>query len=534
MNGPGAAPIQSLRINPADIFTGPQSNINNVDFVTVNAAYDFNRTRAMQSVVYFRNFRQTVSNGNTSGFTGCTEVAALCQSDGATPLTLALGALIPDITQRGAKLIGQNDFESAHSQSWGGSLQYTSTAALLERGNAVAVGATVDTAATRFISGTDVGVLNSSLAVLPSPYFVNTPEGTPFSATPVLLGASTQYYGLYATDTVDVTPALAVTASGRYNLAENDLSDRRGTALNGNNRFTHLNSALGATYKLLPAMTVYAGYSTNNRAPTPSEIECSDPRKPCLLPNNLAGDPPNLRQVIAHTYEVGARGRLGTAARGRLTWNGSAFRTNLDDDIYGIATSLSTGFFQNIGRTRRQGVESGLTYQDASWTVYGQVSYVDATFQSALVLRSPSNPFQDSNGNIHVIRGDQLPLIPKTRLKLGADFAPIPHWSLGASLVIVGNSFYKGDESNQDPELPGYTVLSLRSSYRITQRVELFANIQNVADRRYSTFGLYGDPTGVNAPGVPAGAASNDPGVDNRFQSPAMPRAYFGGVRVTF
>ena len=71
-------------------------------------------------------------------------------------------------------------------------------------------------------------------------------------------------------------------------------------------------------------------------------------------------------------------------------------------------------------------------------------------------------------------------------------------------------------------------------SFKIAKQVELFANVQNLFDERYSTFGLFGDPTGVNAPGVPPGADSNDPGVDNRFQSPGMPRAYFGGIRVTF
>jgi iron complex outermembrane receptor protein len=99
---------------------------------------------------------------------------------------------------------------------------------------------------------------------------------------------------------------------------------------------------------------------------------------------------------------------------------------------------------------------------------------------------------------------------------------------------LVGHSFYKGDESNQNPELPGDTVVELRSSYHITQQVEIFANVENLLDRRYTTFGLYSDPTGVNAPGVPPNANSNDPGVDNRFQSPAMPRAYFGGVKVHF
>ena len=102
------------------------------------------------------------------------------------------------------------------------------------------------------------------------------------------------------------------------------------------------------------------------------------------------------------------------------------------------------------------------------------------------------------------------------------------------TLNFVGNSFYKNDESNQNPPLPGYTVVTLRSSYRLTKQVEIFANVQNLLDERYSTYALYSDPTGIGAPGVPANAGSNAPGVDNRFQSPAMPRAYFGGLRITF
>jgi iron complex outermembrane receptor protein len=119
-------------------------------------------------------------------------------------------------------------------------------------------------------------------------------------------------------------------------------------------------------------------------------------------------------------------------------------------------------------------------------------------------------------------------------VKLGADYALMPNWSIGASLNIVGDSFYKGDESNQNPQLPGYTVVGLRSSYKVTKQMEIFATVDNLLDRRYTTFGLYSDPTGVGAPGVPADADSNDPGVDNRFQSPAMPRAYFGGVKIKF
>ena len=534
LSGQGAAPVQSLAISPENVFTGPQNSFNTLNFVTLNAELKFTDRLAVQGVLYSRDYRQTLSNGDNSNYAACTDIAAtLCQSDGLTPLTNTAGAPIPDISNGGATLIGQNDFERIRSNGLGGSLQLTNTAPLLGFGNVFAMGATFDTAETNFFSGTEVGVLNASLTVLPSGLFVDTPEGTAFSATPVNLNANNKYYGFYLTDTFDVTALLSVTASGRYNIAKIDLSDQIGTALSGNNRFTHFNPALGATYQLASGVTAYAGYSTNNRAPTASEIECSDPLQPCLLPSSLAGDPPNLRQVIAHTMELGLRGRSSSSGE-QFSWNASVFRTNSDDDIYGVATSVSSGFFQNVGSTRRQGFEASLNYQGRQWSGYAQYSYIDATFRSPIVLNSPSNPFQDANGNIQVLPGDRLPLIPLSRVKLGADYSVSHDWSLGGSLVLATSSFYRGDESNRNPQLPGYHVVSLRTSYRLTQQVELFANVQNLFDERYSTFGLFSDPTGVGAPGVPPDVVANGPGVDNRFQSPGMPRAYFGGVKIRF
>jgi iron complex outermembrane recepter protein len=533
--GQGAAPVQSLAISSENVFTGPQSNFNTLNFVTFNGQLKLTDTLGLQGVLYSRSYRQTVANGDDSDYTACDDatLGALCQSDGLTPLTDAAGSLIPDISNGGSILIGQNDFERIRSDGWGASLQFTSTAQIFGHGNDFAAGATLDTAETNFFSGTEVGVLDASLTVLPSGLFVNTPEGTDFSASPVNLNANNKYYGFYITDTFDLTSLLSVTASGRYNIAKIDLTDQIGTALSGNSRFTHFNPALGATYKLTAGITAYAGYSTNNRAPTASEIECSDPLQPCLLPSSLAGDPPNLRQVIAHTVELGLRGR-SASSDGRFSWNAGVFRTNSDDDIYGVATSVSTGFFQNIGSTRRQGFEAGVNYEGQRWSGYAQYSYIDATFRSPLLLNSPSNPFQDDDGNIQVLPGNRLPLIPLSRVKLGADYALSREWSVGGSLVLATSSYYRGDESNQNPQLPGYHVVSLRTSYRITKQVELFANVQNVFDEHYSTFGLFSDPTGIGAPGVPTNAGSNDPGVDNRFQSPGMPRAYFGGVKIRF
>ena len=538
--GQGAAPIQSLAINRENVFTNPQSNLNSLDFVTLNAELRFSDTLAAQSVVYLRNFGQAVSNGNESAYTACvlnSAAGSLCQPDGTTALTGPGGGLIPDILTAATTHIGENDFERIRSNGLGTSWQLTETAAILGRGNSLALGATVDAAETHFLSGTKVGTLNASLTVQPFVQ-VYTPEGsglqsTGFSATPVILDATNKYYGIYVTDTFDVTPAFSLSASGRYNIAKIDLSDRRGTALSGNNRFTHFNPALGATYKLSSQATAYFGYSTNNRAPTANEIECSDPLRPCLLPSSLAGDPPSLRQVVARTIEAGLRGESAAKA-GKLAWNAGVFRTNSQDDIYGIASSVSSGFFQNIGSTRRQGFESGIHYQFQTWSGYAQFSYVDATFRSPLLMHSAFNPFHDTNGNIRVLSGDRLPLIPLNRLKLGIDYSVSGNFSLGASLVLASGAFYRGDESNLNAQLPGYHVVSARTSYRVNRHLDIFANVQNVFDARYATFGLFSDPTGVGAPGIAPMAPSNAPGVDNRFQSPAMPRAFFGGVKIDF
>ena len=532
--GQGAAPVQSLAVSSENVFTGPQNNINNVDMITLNTAYNFAPASALSSVVYFRNYRQTVANGDNSDYAACdADVAPGHLCDGDYVLTDTAGQPIPDITNGGATVIGQNDYESIHSQTWGGSLQFSSTTKLLGHGNSFAAGASVDTSTTNFLSGTWLGPLDASLSVLPSPYFVATPEGADSTATPVNLNSNNKYYGVYVTDTFDVIDALSVTLNGRYNIAKVDLADRLGDALNGNNRFTHFDPSAGVTYKIIPALTVYGSYAINNRAPTASELECANPAAPCLLPTNLASDPP-LQQVVSKTAEVGARGTVSDASVGKFGWDLSVYRTNSENDIYGISTTIASGFFQNVGSTRREGGDVDLTYQTGKVSAYLQYSYLKATFRSAFLEPSPANPSQDANGNIQVNVGDQLPLIPKSRVKVGADVEVLTHWSVGGTWSYIGPSYYRGDEGNLFQELPGYSVASLRTSYQLTKNVQLFANIQNLFDRHYSTLGILGDPTGVGAPGVPADGELGDPDVDPRFQSPAMPRAYFGGVKISF
>ena len=58
--------------------------------------------------------------------------------------------------------------------------------------------------------------------------------------------------------------------------------------------------------------------------PTAVELTCADPAAPCTLPNIFVADPP-LKQVVATTYELGVRGRVGASG----FYSAALYRTDL-------------------------------------------------------------------------------------------------------------------------------------------------------------------------------------------------------------
>jgi len=526
--GIGPTPIQLVDRDRDSVFTTPQKFHNTLLMPSLSGNYIASDTLSFQGLFYLRSATRKVFNGNTSDAQPCTDPTLLCLGDDTTPLIDTSGAQVPS-SVLGGGIPGQNDNTDLTSLGLGGSLQSTYTAPLFGHDNHLVVGASIDHADVDFNSTNELGIIDpTTLLVTGTGVIIDQPDG---SLAPIRLETTTSYYGLYASDTFDVTPKLAVTVGGRYNLALVHLSDKIGTALNGESRFARFNPSAGATYKILPALTGYFGYAEANRAPTAGEIGCSDPTRPCSLDNFLTSDPPGLKQVVAHTYEAGLRGRFRTGAAesaGRIEWNLGVFRTDLDDDILNIpSTIISSGFFQNVGNTRRQGIEAGIGYRDDKWNLSANYSLIDATFQSAITLSSPNNPFADAAGNIQVRPGNHLPGIPQHRLKLNADYRITDKWTLGANAILASDQYFFGDQSNQNPKLGGYYVVNLHSAYEITDDVELFALVQNLTDSKYATFGIFGDVTSAPLPGV---AAPSDP----RFVSVGAPLAAFGGLRVRF
>jgi iron complex outermembrane recepter protein len=138
--------------------------------------------------------------------------------------------------------------------------------------------------------------------------------------------------------------------------------------LNGSHDYAHFNPMIGATYKLTPNLTFYGDFAEANRAPTPLELACSDPVRPCLIDNALVGDP-NLQQVVTYTFEARLRGQF-KIAQGQMNWTVGGYHALNTNDIINVASPIiGHEFFQNAGNTLRQGIEANASYKQDRWNI---------------------------------------------------------------------------------------------------------------------------------------------------------------------
>lgn len=546
----GPTPIELTRLDDRSIYTWPQTTRNRVGTVALNGKFDVAPTWNLHGNLYLRRFDQTHVDGNAGDFEACSVQSSfggqLCLQDDAfgTPpggKTQAFRDQFAILGPNGATVpflpntpYGTIDRTTTAATTTGASLQGTNTDRFLGFGNHLTLGASVDHSDIRFTSGSSLGFIYPNLFVGDNPTVPGTGIGPIRTAdnlgfAPVDLSAANTYLGLYATDTVDISDRLSFSFGGRLNIARVETQDASGTApeLNGVHDFVRFNPFAGPALKLTPDVSLYAGYSESNRAPTPLELSCSDRTHPCLLANALVADPP-LKQVVSHSYEAGLRGEQLIAPETQLSGKIGLFRTDSEDDIIALASAIQgRGFYANVPGTRRQGVDAAARYRSGPWLLYANYALVDARFRFTGLLASPNNPAADANGSILVRSGDRLPLVPQHQIKAGIDYFVTPGWEVAGEVVAFSSQFFAGDESNQNPTLPPYWVANLHTSYQVTDQVQIFADLQNLFDKRYATYGTFFQPSAV-ANAIPVRLS------DARTITLAQPLSIYGGIRITW
>ncbi len=521
MHGIQGLPQEQLG-DPHQAYSIPDSIKNQLAMVTLNGSHFLSDTKLLAANLYFRHNRANGFNSNVNNNYPGDGVASSSASVACTDVT-APSPCDP---------YASNVLSTTKTEGYGGALQITLLDDVAGHKNQFTGGVSADLGRTTFSSDTQIANVVGVETVSIQP--LNTPQS-------VRLDAKNDYFGLYGTDTFSLTDKLHLTLSGRYNVAIVKLS---GTSLditddtlvpgdlNGNHRYSRFNPAVGLNFNPSKALNLYGGYNEGMRAPSPIELACADPNHPCALPNAFGGDP-NLQKVVSRTWEAGMRGRLNDS----INWNAGLFRTENSDDILFIASSASgSGYFQNVGKTQRRGIELGLNGKEGSLEFVLNYSYVDATFQTPFSESSSANSTADNvTGIIQVGKGSTIPGVPHQTLKFRLGYQITPAWTIGGNLVATSNQYARGDENNQDAhgKIPGYSVVHLDTHYTISRNWKVFAKITNVFDRQYATFGLLG----ANEFTGPGNSFSADPATWNnndQFRTPGAPRAGWIGLTYEF
>lgn len=489
--------------DPSQAYTFPDITANRLAFLNLKGAHTLSANTQIAANAYYRSVTTNIFNSNINDNFN----TGLPPGPGNQPAFNAINN------------IGEN--------RRGGSFQLTALGDLANRKNSLTVGLSYDR------GNIDFTQFNQEAPLAPD-------RDTTSAANPVLrtsLRATTGHYGLYITDTFALNEKTHLTVSGRYNRATLELQDQLGTALNGNHRFQRFNPAIGLTYNPVNVLTTYVSYNEGMRVPTPVELTCSDRNAPCSLPNAFSADPP-LNAVVSKTREVGARGRWSEG----IAWSAALFRTDLTDDIQFISSgggAASSGYFQNVGTTRRAGLELSLDNKIGKLDLSARYSHISATFRTPLILNSPNNsaarPLQcPACTDIQVTPGNRIPGIPRHLLKLRADYRFADNLSAGMGLFAAASQYARGDENNLDVNgpVPGYAVVSLDARYNLARNLDLLGTINNIFNRQYQTFGLLGQNV-FTAPGhvFDYTGASFRP---EQFRAAAAPRAAWIGIAYRF
>jgi len=524
MRGNGAVPIQLHEQQRKAIFTHPDQTVTRMFFSELEGLWDVNDNMQLSGNTYFRQNRIKTFNGDDSDFEECTIGqpaidGKLCETDDGVEVVVE-DTNGNDVLASDAVEGATNNTSQTNMRSVGGTIQSIFSGDIFGHNNAFIVGAAYDYADVHFESNTELAELTASRGSIGSGIFVDESK--------VRLNTETETFGVYFSDSFSVTDDLTITFAGRYNHTTIDMIDQYGTELNGHHTFDRFNPSIGFAYQALDNLGVYGSYSESARVPTPMELSCADENDPCKLPNSFVADPP-LAMVVAKTWEGGFRGDLNELMKdGELNWNAGFFHTaNHNDIIFNRGGgSISEGYFSNVGQTLRYGVETGVSVimpalfsDNDDWHFSTNYTYLNARFLDGFTIQNPL----DTSLAANVERGDRIPGLPEHIYKatLGVDLWK--RWSLAIDTQYSGEQYLRGDEANITDPLGGYWVFNVRTELKINQHVALFGRINNIFDRDYKTFGVYGEADEV------LGASFDN----NRFVSPGAPRSGWVGIRLS-
>lgn len=233
----------------------------------------------------------------------------------------------------------------------------------------------------------------------------------------------------------------------QHQYKEGDISTQAGLRLEDNEKFgKHTVGQVAGRYQIAPQTSVYANVGTAFNAPTAGQLT----PEPAFWGGN-----PNLKPEKSISYEVGINQQLAQGLDGYM----SVYQTTIKD----LQLPDASFVWQNLNKARITGTEVGLKWAFDNWfasTEYAYIQSKDKTSDTDLILR------------------------PRQNFSLSTGWATA-QYGVSTSLVAKGKT-----EGVGKVNIAGYSTIDLNAFFNVNPNIKVFANVQNVLNKEYSTSAL--------------------------------------------
>jgi iron complex outermembrane recepter protein len=295
----------------------------------------------------------------------------------------------------------------------------------------------------------------------------------------------TKSQDLFAQGEFDLTNGLTASAGvrkGKLSIQANDKFLSNGDD-SGTLSFAYTLPALALRWQPLDNLSVYASVGKGYESPTLGEL--------AYRATGGAGLNTSLKAQNSTQFELGVKWREPDLG---LSVDAALFKANTSDEIGVLTNAGGRSTFQNVGSTKREGIEASATWRmAATWRAQVALTVLNATYQDSF-LTCAGVPC--AAPTVNVPAGNRIAgTLPKSA------FAELV-WAPG----LGANTFEMAVETRGQGRQPvndvnsdfasGYGLLALRALWRADLgpgALELLARIDNAADRRVAGSVIVGE-----------------------------------------
>ena len=265
-------------------------------------------------------------------------------------------------------------------------------------------------------------------------------------------------------------------------------ADKYITGINGDDSgatgFSAITPVLGATWRALPALNVYASFGKGFETPTINEVS--------YKPNGAAGLNLDLQAAKSDNLEVGLKALFGE----NVSVKAALFDIKTRNEIVTASNSGGRATSQNVDGTHRNGMELNLDADlGGNFGVAAAYSWLKATYTEA--FRSCRASGCTAATSVAIAAGNRMPGIPASTLYGELSWKhPASGFTGALELRHVAQVYV--DDQNSDAA-PDYFIGNLHLAFEQKNccwRFKEFLRVDNFNDRKYAGSVIVNDGNG--------------------------------------